>query len=461
MESTDYDVIVMGGGPAGSTVATLVAAAGRRVTLLERLPETGFKIGESLMPETYRTFARLDLLEQLYASSFPRKYSVQFYSKSGRASAPFYFQETDPGENSITWQVPRRDFDRLLLDNARRHGVELRQGATVREVLFDGERAVGVAADLPGEGRRELHAKVVVDATGQSAILGRRLGLREIDPLLKKAAIFSHFEGALRDPGIDEGATLVLHTERQESWFWYIPLPHDRVSVGVVGAVEYLVGGRGGDLQRIFEEEVARCPPLQPRLAGARRVMDFLALRDFSYKSRQIAGDGWVLVGDAFGFLDPIYSSGVLLAFSSGEFAADAILGALADGDLSGARLGAFGPRFIAGMDAMRVLVHTFYDPDFRFSKFIRRFPECRHDLIRVLRGDVFDHDFSRLFRALAETAVPDLPVAGAAPSGSQAAAGSHATAGSAAPVGSHAAPGSAARAESVAPAAAVTGDRG
>jgi flavin-dependent dehydrogenase len=434
-------VIVMGGGPAGSTVATLVAAAGRRVTLLERLPETGFKIGESLMPETYRTFARLGVLDRLYASPFPRKYSVQFYSKSGRPSAPFYFQETDPAESSITWQVPRRDFDRLLLDNARDHGVEVRQGATVREVLFDGERAVGVAADLPGEGRRELHARVVVDATGQSAILGRRLGLREIDPLLKKAAIFSHFEGALRDPGIDEGATLVLHTERQESWFWYIPLPHDRVSVGVVGAVEYLVGGRAGGLQQVFEEEVARCPPLVPRLAGARRVMDFLALRDFSYKSRQIAGPGWVLVGDAFGFLDPIYSSGVLLACSSGELAADAILGALEGGDLSAARLGAFGPRFVAGMDAMRVLVHTFYDPNFRFSKFIRRFPECRHDLIRVLRGDVFDHDFSRLFAALAATAAPE-------PEPPAAARAATAPAGSAAPVGSHAT-------------AAVTGDRG
>ncbi|HVT58449.1 MAG TPA: NAD(P)/FAD-dependent oxidoreductase [Thermoanaerobaculia bacterium] len=411
-DSPDYDVIVMGGGPAGSTVATLVADAGHRVALLERLPETGFKIGESLMPETYRTFARLGLLERLYASPFPRKYSVQFYSKSGRASAPFYFQETDPGEGSITWQVPRRDFDRLLLENARDHGVEVRQGATVREVLFAGERAAGVLADLPGEGRRELAAKVVVDATGQSAVLGRRLGLREIDPRLKKAAIFSHFEGALRDPGIDEGATLVLHTEQQESWFWYIPLPHDRVSVGVVGSVEYLVTGRGGDLQRVFDEEVARCPPLQPRLAGARRVMDFLATRDFSYRSRQIAGDGWVLVGDAFGFLDPIYSSGVLLAFSSGEFAADAILGALATGDFSAARLGAFGPRFSAGMDAMRRLVYTFYDPNFRFSKFIRRFPDCRLDLIRVLRGDVFDHDFSRLFAALAATAVPDAPAA-------------------------------------------------
>jgi flavin-dependent dehydrogenase len=412
-QSLDYDVIVMGGGPAGATVATLVAAAGRRVILLERQRETGFKIGESLMPETFSTFARLGLLDRLKASAFPRKYSVQFFSKSGRPSSPFYFQETDPGEDSVTWQVLRRDFDRMLLDNARDHGVEVVQGGAVRDVLFEGERAVGVSAELPGGGaggggRRELRASVVVDATGQSALVARRLGLREMDPKLRKAAVFSHFAGAVRDEGIDEGATLVLHTDRQESWFWYIPLPDDRVSVGVVGSVDYLVSGRSGDLQRIFEEEVARCAPLQPRLAGARRVMDFLATRDFSYRSRQIAGDGWVLVGDAFGFLDPIYSSGVLLACSSGEQAADAILDALAAGDCSAARLGAFGPRFIAGMDAMRRLVDIFYDPNFRFSKLIRGYPDCRLDLISILRGDVFERDFSRLFAALDATAVPE-----------------------------------------------------
>jgi flavin-dependent dehydrogenase len=433
----DFDVVVIGGGPAGSTAATLVAAAGHRVALLERLPQTGFKIGESLMPETHRTFARLGMLPRLAASAFPRKYSVQFYSKSGRASAPFYFQETDPGEGSVTWQVLRQDFDRMLLDNARDHGVDVRQGAAVREVLFEGERAVGVSADLPdigamggigGIGRRELRARVVVDASGQSAVIGRRLGLREIDPRLKKAAIWSHFEGALRDTGIDEGATLVIHTAEQRSWFWYIPLPDNRVSVGVVGSIDHLVRGRAGDLARVFWEEVAQCPPLGPRLAGARQAMDFLATRDFSYRSRQIAGDGWVLVGDALGFLDPIYSSGVLLACSSGEFAADAIVAALAAGDCSGARLGAFGPRFLAGMDAMRRLVYTFYDPDFRFSKFIRRFPDCRLDLIRILRGDVFDHDFSRLFEALALTAVPDEPGEPGEP-GEPAAAGAEAAA--------------------------------
>ncbi|HTQ80452.1 MAG TPA: NAD(P)/FAD-dependent oxidoreductase [Thermoanaerobaculia bacterium] len=409
MQPLEYDVIVIGGGPAGATVSTLIADGGHRVILLERLPETGFKIGESLMPQTYHTFERLGMLERLRASAFPRKYSVQFYSKSGRASAPFYFQETDPGIDSMTWQIRRQEFDRMMLENAREHGVDVREGAMVRDVLFAGSRAVGVDVELPGEGRRELRARVVVDATGQRALIARKLGLLELDPKLRNAAVFTHFKGAVRDRGIDEGATLVLHTDGQDSWFWYIPLPDDHVSVGVVGPVDYLISGRTGSPQQIFEEEVARCKPLQPRIENAQRVMEFRTLRDFTYRSRQVAGDGWALVGDAFGFMDPIYSSGVLLALSSGELAADAILAALAADDTSAARLGTYGPSFVAGMDSMRCLVHAFYDKNFRFSKFLRSFPEYRLDIIHILRGNVFGRDFSGLFEALDRTmAMPE-----------------------------------------------------
>jgi len=388
---TEHDVIVIGGGPGGAAAATLVAQRGHKVLLLERSAEPRFKIGESLMPATWSTFERMGMIPKLLASHFPRKYSVQFYSKSGKPSAPFYFQETNPHESSVTWQVLRSEFDSMLLDNAREHGAEVRRGVAVKDVIFEshpeGERAVGVKLD---DGST-LSSRVVVDATGRSAFLGRKLDLVKPDPELRKAALFTHYEGALRDPGIDEGATLVLYTrEAKNGWFWYIPLPEDKVSVGVVGSIEYLIANRKGDPQAVFDEEVAACPALVPRVRNARQTMPVQVLNDFSYRSSRIAGDGWVLVGDAFGFLDPIYSSGVFLALKSGELAADSIHEALEAGDPSAARLGAHGPEFLAGMEAMRKLVYAFYEPDFSFAKFLAQHPGCRVDLIHLLVGNVF-----------------------------------------------------------------------
>jgi len=255
-------------------------------------------------------------------------------------------------------------------------------------VLFDGDRAVGVKVDF-GDGDKDVAAKVVVDASGQAAIISKKLGLRQPDPELKKAAFFSHFEGALRDPGIDEGATLVIHNNDASAWFWYIPLPNDRVSVGVVGSPEALIAGRERDPQKIFDEQVAKTPAIQPRIPNARQAFPVRALREFSYRSSRIAGDGWVLAGDAFGFLDPIYSSGVFLALKSGELAADSVHEALVSGDLSGEKLGAHGPGFMAGMEAMRKLVYAFYEQGFSFAKFLARHPEHRLDIVHLLVGNV------------------------------------------------------------------------
>src|SRR5688572_5901289 len=325
MDMADYDVITIGGGPGGAAASTLLAQKGHRVLLLERSRTPRFKIGESLMPATYWTLERMGMLPRLKASHFPRKYSVQFFNKRGKASVPFYFSETDPSESSQTWQVLRSEFDALLLDNAREQGVDIQRGALVKDVLFEGDRAVGVRVELHGEEEREIRCKVVVDASGQSALISKKLGVRRADPELRKAAYFTHYQGALRDPGIDEGATLVIRTQGAVAWSGYIPRPDGRVGVGVVGSRDYLVTGRPADPQQVFEEEVDRCPALQPRLANATQVFPVQATRDFSYRSSRIAGDGWVLVGDAFGFLDPIYSSGVLLALKSGELAADSV----------------------------------------------------------------------------------------------------------------------------------------
>src|SRR3954471_14329315 len=328
-------VIVIGGGAGGSTVSTLIAQQGHKVVLFEREHFPRFHIGESLIPETYWVLKKLGMLEKLQKSRFVKKYSVQFVNAVGRESAPFYFWDNKPHECSQTWQVVRSEFDQMLLENAREQGVIAHEGVRVMDVIFEGETAVGVKLK-----DREVRARVVVDASGQNGLIANRLGLRVWDPILNKGAIWSYFEGAYRDTGRDEGATMVLQTPDKQGWFWYIPQHDDIVSVGVVAPFDYLFKNRGKDFEKIFTEEVERCPAVKKRIAGATQAAGYFATKDYSYRTTKAAGDGWVLVGDAWGFLDPLYSSGVLLALKSGELAAEAIADGLQKGDTSGAQLG-------------------------------------------------------------------------------------------------------------------------
>ena len=392
------DVVVIGGGPSGATVATLVAKAGFRVQLLEREHFPRYHIGESLIPETFWVLERLGMLAKLQGSRFVEKHSVQFVTEQGKLSEPFYFGDYKPHESSQTWQVTRAEFDQMMLDNAREHGVDVQEGVRVLEVLFEGGRAVGVRAIDEAGVEREIRSTVVVDAAGQSCLIQDRLGLREWDPVLKKAAIWTYWKGAKRDTGRDEGATLVMQTKGKIGWFWFIPLQDDIVSVGVVAPFDYLFKGRDSkELETIYFEEVDRCLGLQPRIANAGRVAPFSAAKEYSYRSRQVAGDGWVLVGDAFGFLDPLYSSGILLALISGAQAADAIVAGLAAGNTSAAQLGTWGPGYIAGMDRMRKLVCQFYD-GLNFGKFVREHPGRKGLITDVLIGDLFKSDIDALW---------------------------------------------------------------
>jgi flavin-dependent dehydrogenase len=393
---SETDVVVIGGGPAGSTASTLIAQHGHKVQLFERERFPRFHIGESLIPETYWVLKRLDMLPKMQHSRFVKKYSVQFVNAAGKLSAPFYFWDNKPHECSQTWQVVRSEFDQMMLENAREHGVVVHEGIRVVDVLFDGERACGVSIQFDGGVRQEVRAKVVVDASGQNGLLQNRFRLRVWDPILNKGAIWTYWQGAYRDAGRDEGATMVLQTANRKGWFWYIPLHDDRVSVGVVAPFDYLFKGRG-DKETTYREEVERCSAVKDRIGNATRITGYFATKDYSYRSKETAGDGWVLVGDAFGFLDPLYSSGVLLALRSGEMAADAIHEGFIKGDLSAAQLGKWGAEFNIGMDRMRRLVCEYYD-GFSFGNFVRHYPDLKGTVTDLLIGDLFTNRVDKVW---------------------------------------------------------------
>lgn len=402
-QSNSTDVIVVGGGPAGATTATLVAQQGHSVTLFERERFPRYHIGESLIPETFWVLERLKMIDKLRQSRFVQKHSVQFITDRGNLSEPFYFADNKPHESSQTWQVLRSEFDQMMLENAAEQGVQVHEGVRVLEVLFEDTRAIGVRVQDEEGNQREVFANVVVDAAGQSNLLMDRLGLREWDPELKKAAIWTYYKGAQRDSGRDEGATLVMQLEEKKGWFWYIPLQDNTVSVGVVADFDYLFTGRGTkDLEQIYLQEVQRCPGLIPKVANAERVAPVKAAKEYSYKSSQVAGDGWVMVGDAFGFLDPLYSSGILLAFKSGALAADAICEGLKTGDTSAAKLGAWGEDYIKGMERMRRLVCEFYD-GMSFGKLVKRHPHLKGTITDMLIGDIFREDVDQIIAPMDE----------------------------------------------------------
>lgn len=393
----NYDCIVVGGGPAGATTAALVAEAGHSTLLLEREEFPRFHVGESLMPEAYWVFERLGIVDKLRSSNFVKKVSVQFVSHTGAESQPFYFEEHDPRECSQTWQVERSQFDQLLFETARERGAECHDGTRVLDVLMQDGRATGVRCQSAEGEPREVRAQVVVDATGQQAVLANRLGLKVENPDLKKAAIWGYYQDAHREPGDHGGATIILQTEGKQSWFWYIPLQQGITSVGVVGDRDHLLK-RGGSPAEVFQEELAKCPALQKRLEPGELTSDLRTLKEFSYSTTQPAGDGWVLVGDAWGFIDPIYSSGVYFALRSGELAADAIIEGLAKGDTSAAQLGQWADDFGKGTTWIRKLVRAFYSDDFSFGRFLRDHPQHVGNLTDLLIGRIFYDGAGRIF---------------------------------------------------------------
>ena len=404
---SSYDVLVIGGGPAGMAVATLLQRQGHSCLVLNSAKFPRYHIGESLIPHTYGTLDRLGLLPTLRASDFPVKHSVRFVSPSGRETEPFYFSETIEGDAATTWQVERSQFDQMCYDMAQEAGVEVCVGARVREVLFEDQQAVGAMVRFNGDPPRQVDSKVVVDASGRATVLGNQLGLKENIDQLDKASLWSYYRGGKRRDGIDAGETTVFMIE-DRGWFWYIPLPDDIVSVGIVASPDYLFANDSDDhFESQFLNQVQKCQALAPYLGGAEHVGPVRGSRRLAYLNREVVGDGWVMIGDAAGFIDPIYSSGLFLALASAELAAGCVHQALEKEDLSSAQLGAFVEPLWDGVDVIWRLIKAFYDPTFSFRDLAQRFPDHRPALIDCLVGDVVGKDMVAFLEALAEMTPP------------------------------------------------------
>ncbi|MHC4512066.1 MAG: NAD(P)/FAD-dependent oxidoreductase [Planctomycetota bacterium] len=380
MATRRHDVVVIGGGPGGAAVATLCAKAGHDVAVFERQTFPRFQVGESLIPAANLTLERLGVLEQMDAHGFPRKHGVQFFSAKG-PTRPFYFSEVEDPRMHTTWQVLRSDFDAMLLQCAASAGVQVSTETDVFDVCQVDEVVTGVRIRSATGVEETIGSRVVVDASGQQGLLVRRFGGRTILKGLENAAVYSHYADAKRDAGIDAGSTLIYRIDG-ESWLWFIPLP-DTVSVGLVTPARKLTTF-GGSREEILDNAIAASEPLSARLDGAKRTIDVLAARDYSYRTWRDGGRGWILVGDALGFIDPIYSTGLYLTMFSAELASSAITAAL--GDAATPDFAGFSGKYQTAFDQFLVLVQAFYRADVRFSELVKN-PDHRRGLVDMLTG--------------------------------------------------------------------------
>jgi flavin-dependent dehydrogenase len=318
----NYDVAIIGGGPAGSTAATLLAKAGRKVIVLERDKFPRFHIGESLLPFSMATFSRLGLDEKLRAG-FVEKYGGEIAEAGGEKATKFYFKDGFGARTDRSYQVLRSEFDKMLLDHARENGAEVHEETSVDEVTFSNGNC---QLRLNGRKTGNIEANYVLDASGRNSVIGTKFKLKKNYEHLKKLSLFAHYKGVAREAGIDGTLTRMVRT--LTSWFWVIPLKGDRTSIGVVlDTAEFKKSKLSPE--EFFVRALQQQPLMRDRIGEGRRISEVYSAADYSFRNEKLAGERWLLAGDAAGFIDPVFSSGVFLAVFSGEKAADTLQEAL------------------------------------------------------------------------------------------------------------------------------------
>jgi flavin-dependent dehydrogenase len=381
-----YDALIIGGGPGGSTAATLLARAGKQVLVLEKERFPRFHIGESLLPYNRRIFEELGVLPELEAMGFPAKLGAQFHLGNRSKALKLVFRNGQFTRETRAFQVERATFDHILLKHARASGAEVREGWTVSNYSAEPGQVTVQARERDGQ-LQSFQGKFLLDASGRGNFTGNKEKLRIVHPHLKKVALFGHFEGVELDSGPARGDTVIVRLENK--WFWLIPVSDRKVSIGCVMDQEEFAQARQAP-DALFSRLWQSSAEMRARMAHATLLTEIQATSDFSYYNRRLVGPRLLRVGDAAGFMDPIFSAGVYLAMYSGKLAAQAVAKSLAANDDGAARLKRYEKRVFLAMQVYWEMVERFYT-----TPFLELFMEPRPKfnlpdaIVAILAGEV------------------------------------------------------------------------
>ena len=389
-----YDVIVVGGGPAGSTAAAMLARQGAKVLLLERERFPRDHVGESLLPASVPVLEELGVLPAVQRAGFLPKWGATMVWGKDRTPWSWYFQETNR-QYPHSYQVWRPQFDQILLENSRSAGVDVQEGCRVLDVTFDGDRATGVRYEAADGVRRSEQALFVVDASGQGGLLAHQLGMREWDDFFRNLAVYGYFDNCQRLPEPDQ--TNIFIESYANGWLWVIPLHTGWASVGaVVDSAANQGAVQDSGAQAFLMDQIAQAPKTAEMLREARLTAGPSVLKDWSYVCRRLVGDGYILAGDAACFVDPLFSSGVHLALMSGVLAAAYVTSALKDPGLKAAAAPVYQELFLQEYNQFREMARLFYSSNLSVDSYFweaRRLVDGgaefspRHAFIRAVAG--------------------------------------------------------------------------
>ena len=387
------DVIIIGGGPAGSTLGCYLSMAGISNTIIEKENHPRPHVGESMVPVTTRVFREIGMLPRMEAEGFPRKYGASWHAPQNKGVVYILFGEflDDRTGQEYTYHVDRGKLDLMLLKRAEELGSKVIQGVTVKQVLFEDGYANGVKIGIGGQDI-EMRGKMVVDASGRNTLLGRQLKLKVKDPIFNQYAVHAWFENVYRGEPDVAGHIHIYFLPIERGWVWQIPINETVTSMGVVVEKDAFNQMAKGDLEEYFWDQMKTNDNLTKAMENADRINEFKTEGDYSYKMSKFCGDGYVLIGDAARFVDPIFSSGVSVAMHGAKAAAERIRIAMDTNDFSEAQFKPFEEKMLAGVEIWYEFIRLYYKLLPLFTLFMQS-KKWREQVHRLLQGEVYDRD--------------------------------------------------------------------